>query len=741
MKLSSIAVGLIVAAAILLRLLHDVSMSATPFFAHPGLDAQWHIEWARGMLTGTQPAAPYFRPPGYVFFLAAVFRLLGDGPWPIHIVQALLGGLTTWLVYLLARRFHGRPVSVTAALLTALNGSLIYFDGELLATALAIPMFLAALILAARARSSSGWFIAGLAFGAGAVVVPTILAVVAALSVVLVVTRPRPDAAPEALSGRSARSARRSGQGRPAGREASRFPGGGLPSAAPLLVGALVALAPIVVRNGVVAGDWTFASSGGVNFYAGNHASATGLSVVLPEFRTQPGWRDFVRTTEAAAIAEAGRPLKPSEVSSHYVRKGLDFWVARPVQAAGLQMKKFYYLLNGHAHPNNRDLYSVRASSPVLAALLWHAGPFHFPFGLILPLAGLALFRARPGPPRLLVLYLLAYGGAVTLFFVTERYRLPLVPVLLILAASGLIEFLRAPLRHRNSLAAATLLLVAANTHAFGAGASNPLQEELRVGEAYFEAGEFAAAADRFRGAAETWPASPEPWSRLGGALQASGQAEAAVSAWKRAADAGSPDPLLWFNLGTGYLAMGRFREAVAALQRSSEIDDGGSGVWVNLGLARSALGDAAGAMKALDRALQREPGQPKALSERGRLLALAGDDAGARNAWIEALKSDSTSLEIRLNLAVLAIGSGRFEDADRWIAEARRIAPRDPVACFHQARLAAARGDLAQVQARLAEAMALGFPVRDAVHGDPVFEPYRSLPEIRALLETQTTR
>jgi hypothetical protein len=55
-----------------------------PDFRHPGVDAQFHDYWARAILSGdwTPPGAesdpeiqrhPYFRPPGYPWFLALLY--------------------------------------------------------------------------------------------------------------------------------------------------------------------------------------------------------------------------------------------------------------------------------------------------------------------------------------------------------------------------------------------------------------------------------------------------------------------------------------------------------------------------------------------------------------------------------------------------------------------------------------------------------------------------------------------
>ena len=75
---------------LLLRLIYLGEIRDTPDFEHPGLDAAYHIYWARGMATGDWAAFqgredpqiyryPYYRPPGYAFFLALIYRACGLG--------------------------------------------------------------------------------------------------------------------------------------------------------------------------------------------------------------------------------------------------------------------------------------------------------------------------------------------------------------------------------------------------------------------------------------------------------------------------------------------------------------------------------------------------------------------------------------------------------------------------------------------------------------------------------------
>ena len=72
----------------------------------------------------------------------------------------------------------------------------------------------------------------------------------------------------------------------------------------------------------------------------------------------------------------------------------------------------------------------------MLRVLLWKVPGIAFPFGLLLPLAAVGLGVAWRRAPVLAASVVLL-GLAVAAFFVTARYRAPLVPLLALFAAAG----------------------------------------------------------------------------------------------------------------------------------------------------------------------------------------------------------------------------------------------------------------------------------------------------------------
>ena len=123
--------------------------------------------------------------------------------------------------------------------------------------------------------------------------------------------------------------------------------------------------------------------------------------------------------------------------SGYFLRKSLSYIANYPLDYLFLLYEKGCAFWHGHETKRNQDIYYARQHSLILSALLWDR-VLAFPFGLLGPLSllGLALSLKFRAPPFLLLrLYTLSYVASVVLFFPTARYRMPVLPVLIIFAA------------------------------------------------------------------------------------------------------------------------------------------------------------------------------------------------------------------------------------------------------------------------------------------------------------------
>jgi 4-amino-4-deoxy-L-arabinose transferase-like glycosyltransferase len=153
-------VWLILAIALALRLAYvgltfDAPTTLDPAdFSRTALSiAQGHGYPQSNRAPGAGPSA--FRPPGYPFFLAAVYAIAGqEAPPAGRIVGAFLGTLTVGLIGLIALRLWGKRVSIIALCIAAVAPPMVILSTALISEALFVPLVLGAIATALAARRS-----------------------------------------------------------------------------------------------------------------------------------------------------------------------------------------------------------------------------------------------------------------------------------------------------------------------------------------------------------------------------------------------------------------------------------------------------------------------------------------------------------------------------------------------------------------------------------------------------------
>jgi len=120
-----------------------------------------------------------YKPPGYVYFLASVRAVFGEGLTAIRLVQSALGALTCLLTFEVAKRVFSRRAALLAAGYVAVYPLHIYVSGVVMPQALESTLIMGLLLLLVcyDANGSRRFTVlAGLLLGFGALTVPLILA-------------------------------------------------------------------------------------------------------------------------------------------------------------------------------------------------------------------------------------------------------------------------------------------------------------------------------------------------------------------------------------------------------------------------------------------------------------------------------------------------------------------------------------------------------------------------------------
>jgi 4-amino-4-deoxy-L-arabinose transferase-like glycosyltransferase len=435
-----IALACILLFGLVLRSVYLTEIESSPAFRYPAFDAEFHDYWARSLVSGdwSEPQfhddpriheTPFFRPPGYPYFLAGVYALTGNSHLAARVVQMLMGLASCVLAFLLGRSLFGRGVGLIFAALMSCYWIFIYFEGELLAPVLLVFLALASLLAFARWLDGTTYrntIATGVLLGLFALVRPNALVLVpVALIWIWWIARRRKD--PRrfrvALLG---------------------FP-----------LGVVLAVAPATIRNHVVADDLVLiTSNAGVNLYIGNNEQTDCVNANIPilgELTTLANWTCFDQPAIVAGVERIeGRALKASEVSQFFSQKALDYIAENPAQTAALAWEKALLFWGPVEISNNKVIHFDRAHSPVLRFLPG------FPLALALAIVGLLFlfleFRAgRKSRPNvtadtsrrfeltvLLLAFVAIYFASYLPFFIAGRYRVPIIPFLLLFGAYGI---------------------------------------------------------------------------------------------------------------------------------------------------------------------------------------------------------------------------------------------------------------------------------------------------------------
>jgi len=521
----------IFALSLAIRLAHLLLIAKrSPFFSTPLLDAGEYFEQAVAIASGkNHPFTVFWHPPGYVYFLASIFRLFGTALMPPLLLQILLGAGTAVLTYRIGHLWFDARVGIIAGVGAAVYGPLVFFDTELLGVSLSVFLLLLGFALCPAVDGQRWrWLGAGIAAGAAAVTNASLL----------------PLALPLALAARK--------------------------HAGWVLVGLGLVVLPITLRNYRVGGEAVLISSnGGINLFLGNNPDYEKTIGIRPGYR----WKTLVNEPYENGVTSQG------EASRYFIRKVAAFARTQPVHFLEIQGRKIRLFFGGDEIMRNQAIYPYRQWSAVLATLLWKVPGLAFPFGVILPLSLVGMVFGRRADVLLAACSLLF---VVTIaFFVTSRYRLPIVPFLLVFAGEGLrCLWLQPGLRK-----AATIVLV-------------PAFLAANIGQR-----------------AMTTQMNPDALLTLANAEAERGNRSRTIALLEEAVAIDPEYAEAWSKLGTYRHDLGQLAEAEDAYQRALELNPRSREALLSYAALKVRKGDP-GAARALYRQVLRDyPGDPVAMS------------------------------------------------------------------------------------------------------------------------------
>jgi Flp pilus assembly protein TadD len=591
------------AGALLARLFSLERFSRSPLFLPSRGDMHFYNDWAQQILRGEfNNHGAFYGLPLYPYVLALFYRIFGYSPFIPGILQAVLDSATAVLIYSLSLHLfrsagkrlspsnngsgadqHDTPAKWFAAV--AAVAWIFYVPAQaysiiLMPTVACVFVSWFVVWRIVRLRTTPGWrecLFLGLIIGLAAMAIATTLFLI---PLVLAAIWLKANATVT----------------RTVWLRAALF-----------FVAVGIGTSPCWIYNYFIARDPVFLSAhSGVNFWIGNNPQANGYPRFPPGLRS--GQAAMLQDSITAAETAAGHPLKRAEVSAYWSHQAWSYIAQNPGRWFALLFTKLRNFWSAFQYDDLSVITNLRAQSAIFPGLY---------FGIVAAfgLTGILFGWRLATPARWIVAAIILQMLAVLTVFVTERYRLPSVPGLLVLAAFGLSVLWHNLAMARLNAVGVYLGLLLVSVLLVSWPQRNPALWALDAynsGWQALESGDLAMADEKLSLARRYVPTNSETNFALGNLRLAQGDATAArnfylVTLKYDAAHRGALN-----NLGVIALQTNDYGTAEMWLRRAENIEPGNAKTHYLLGHALLGEGNREGAQREAIQATVLDPRQPE---------------------------------------------------------------------------------------------------------------------------------
>ena len=638
------------------RLVYLLTIKDNPFFHFPIIDGQTYDDWALNIAQGHWIGNQVFwQAPLYPYFLGIIYSILGHDLFLARLIQILLGSVNCLLIFKIAKSVFNSKVGWIVFLIAAFYGPFLFFDAELLNPVLIIFLNLSLILVLfsfLNSPNKTKLFLAGIILGLssithGLVIVFLPFAIFWIVTVLL----------------RNKWSTRKI-----------------VNYSLSLVIGFLLVISVTTIRNLLVGKELVWISSNsGINFYIGNNPDYERTISIRPGIE----WEELIQRPMQQGF------MKPSERSSFFWREAFSYIIHQPFSYLNLLLKKFLLILDGYEIKRNQDMYLFRDYSFVLRFLLFK-WVIYFPFGVLLPLSltGMIIFwrdRSKSDPkdskPTLILYFIFSQVLALLFFFICDRYRIPLIPFLIIFAGFGLYrlyEMLKSK-AYKSLFVFLSIFLVflfISNIRRHAPTAKDQAEEHYNLGMVYGRQGKFDLAIEEYNQAITFQPDHLMAHFNTALLYQKENRMEEAEDEYQLVIKILPQAALAYNNLGLIYEGKGDRVKAEELYTEASRFHPLLPDPLYNLGNLYAKEGKYPQAMEKYDSCLKVDPTNYKAYNDRGDLYYKSGEIDRAISYFQKALAIQPDYEMAHNNLGTAYIRMGLREKALKEFEEAIRINP-----------------------------------------------------------------
>jgi tetratricopeptide (TPR) repeat protein len=641
--------------ALVIRLLYLNQVASVPVFHKLAIDAKEYHGLANQILRGNlaHPDSVYMNPL-YPFFLASIYFIFGQSYLAVVVIQAIVDSASCILIYCIASTLFNGRIGIIAALTYAFYGVAVFYTGTLLAPTLVVfftLLFIVSMLAAEQRMQTKAFFISGILFGLAVLARPNVILFTFFLPLWFLLVQ------------RNKLGFHKS-----------------IRSLLFLLVGFSIVLSFISIRNYAVEKRISPLSvHGGYLLYVGNNPDATGR--LISRHGITNSAIDQIKASIQYAEKESGSTMTPSQASRYFLNRAITYVKDNPADAFWLYVKKFALFWRGEEIPLSISYQFSKQFAPILRL------PF-ISFGVIAPLAlcGIMLSIKRRENVFLLILFVFSYMISVIIFFVCARYRLPVVPFLIVCSsyfAYHFVGILRAKEFKQIAIwtALAVLLFLGINKSFKGFGFTySPLAPHTNLGTVYDGRGMYDEAIAEFKKALAIDPNYPRALFNLGVTYAKKGMFDEAITQYKKALSNQPDYAKAHQNLGNAYAKTGKFDEAIYQYRKALSLNEDNVDARTNLGIAYEKKGLLDEAIIQYKKVLSNRPNHVKAHYNLGNAYGKTGrfDEAVAQ--FRKVLSIDPKYAFAHRGLAVVYAERRMFDEAISELVKAQGLGlPVDP--------------------------------------------------------------
>ncbi len=573
------------AAVVAVRIFVLSRLASSPFLLPSRGDMHFYNDWAMRIMGGdwSEPHA-FYGLPGYAYLLAVIYKLTTYSPFIPASLQALLDGGTAVILYKLAGRMFEKPVSQWIGIAAATGWALFVpaqaYSAVLMPTVWLVFVFWLLVWEVStidKYWSLVGTAILGLLIGLMATVVATILFLIPLVVAAILCRR---------FNGSLKRR---------------------LAMILLLFLGIIAGTSPCWVHNYFVARDPVFLSAhSGINFWIGNNPTANGYPRFPPGLRA--GQAAMLQDSIDVAETAAGHPLKRAEVSRYwsaqanaYIRAHFGDWLRLLAHKLRNFWSAFQY--------DDLSIVTILREEGVLLPGLY--------FGVVaaLGLPGMFIAWRKLPASRWVTAAIALHMCSLMTVFTTERYRLAVIPGLLLFAAYFVVLCWRAFASVEWRSGAVYLALLAAATTCVAwpqRDASLWALDAYNSGWQALEAHNFPLAEKKLAIARAYVPTNPETNFALGNLRLEEGNSDSAAEFYRATLQFDPQHGGAMNNLAVLALNQHRLGEAEQWLERAIKRDPRNAKAHFILAKTLFEAGNRDGARLEVDRAIALRPEQPE---------------------------------------------------------------------------------------------------------------------------------